>query len=241
MYWFLGILLAAVLLWYIEPRVFMYWFHKIAYQVDSNKRFINDIARYFPQHQQVQNHFEILKQECLSLIEPGKLVPKAHQVDKYNNSISSDDGPGWRTFYLKVYAGWFKENCEKCPQTYQLFKNMDNVTAVMFSIMEPGNTIPPHKGELKGIWRYQLPLVVPSKGRCRISVEEQSLDYQAGRGLLFDDNLTHSVINDSDEYRIILFLDIQKQASSWIRILDNFCMRLVYWSPKFKKANVYFN
>lgn len=217
----------------------MYWFHKTAYRVDDKNRFIADISKYFPQQQMVESHFDILKQECLSLIEPGRLVPKAHQVDKYNNAISSDEGPGWRTFYLKVYAGWFEENCEKCPRTYQLFKGMNNVTAVMFSIMEPGNRIPPHRGELKGIWRYQLPLVVPKNGSCRISVEEQSLEYEEAKGILFDDNLTHSVVNDSDEYRIVLFLDIQKQSSTVVRLLDNFCMRLVYLSPKFKRANVY--
>lgn len=239
MIWLVAFILTVVIVWYIEPRIFMYLLHQIAYRVDEENRFIRDICRYFPQYQEVQAQFEMLKRECLALIEPGKLVPKAHQVDKFNRLISNDDGPGWRTFYLKVYAGWFEENCAKCPETYQLFKAMHNVTAVMFSIMEPGNRIPPHRGELKGIWRYQLPLLVPSSGICCIRVEDQTLNYEAGKGFLFDDNLTHAVVNDSNEYRVVLFLDIQKQSSTLVRLLDNFCMRLVSLSPKFKRANVH--
>lgn len=239
MLWLAGFTILAIVIWYIEPRIFVYWFHKMVYGVDKNNRFIKEISHHFPQHRQVEAHFDMLLEECMTLIRPGQHIPKAHQVDKYNAIISSDDGPGWRTFYLKVYAGWFEENCVKCPRTYELFKDMDNVTAVMFSIMEPGNRIPPHKGELKGIWRYQLPLLVPSKGKCEITVEDQTIAYVTGRGFLFDDNLTHSVINDTNEYRVVLFLDIQKRSNTLVRILDNFCMRLVYLSPKFKKANVY--
>ncbi|MDH5650049.1 MAG: aspartyl/asparaginyl beta-hydroxylase domain-containing protein [Gammaproteobacteria bacterium] len=241
MIWGTIVLLTGVAIWHAEPRFYLYWLHKLAYRVDKKVRFISDISSYFPQHELVQSHCESIKRECLALLTIGAKVPKAHQVDKYNNAISSDQGPGWRTFYLKVYGGWFTENCDKCPQTYQLFKNMPNVTAVMFSIMEPGNRIPPHRGELKGIWRYQLPLVVPSTGTCAISVEEQTLEYQEGVGILFDDNLTHAVVNDSAEFRVVLFLDIQKHAPAAVKILDNFCMRLISLSPKFKRANVYLN
>jgi len=207
--------------------------------VNPQQGFIANKNRYFPQHKLIERNFDAIKQECSALINAVNNVPKAHQVDQYNATISFDNVPGWRTFYLKVYSGWFPENCTLCPKTYRLFKNMNNVTAIMFSIMEPGNKIPPHKGELKGVLRYQLPLMVPTSGKCTITVAGQSLDYRLGESLLFDDNLLHSVENNSNEYRIVLFLDIQKPGGAVVTWLDNLFMKLVVLSPRFKKANVY--
>ena len=187
----------------------------------------------------VEDNQAIIRADVNRLLQHNSMLPKAHQVDAYNEEISSDHGPGWRTFYLKVYNGWFDKNCALCPELCRLFNDMDEVITIMISIMEPGNVIPPHQGKLRGFIRYQLPLQVPVTGKCQITVGNETLDYQTGVSFLFDDNNTHSVVNQSNEYRVVLFLDVQKKAHPLIRSIDRLIMKLVTLSPKFKKAKVY--
>lgn len=215
----------------------MYFFQKYTYKVNDENSFLDDLDRYFPQRQLIENNIDLIRGELYSLYKNHDGIPKAHEVDKYNETISSDVGSGWRTFYLKVYSGWITENCHRCPLTFQLFKDMDNVLAIMFSIMEPGNRIPPHRGELTGFLRYQLPLDVPSTGTCAITVGGETRDYKEGESFMFDDTIEHSVVNDTTEPRTVLFLDIQKNSNWLIRKLDNTFMKLIVISPKFKNAN----
>lgn len=234
------VVLLLALIWWVEPRFYVYWFQRLFYRVDPESAFIEPVEAVFPDHHHIEANTELFAREVRGLIEKRRRIPKAHEVDAYNHEISFADGPGWRTFYLKVYSGWFEQNCRQCPQTYAFFKDMPHVITVMFSIMEPGNIIPPHKGELKGFYRYQLPLWVPENGECVISVGDRSLAYEKGRGFLFDDNVRHGVVNKTSEYRVVLFLDVRKQAGAWVTRLDRFFMKLVTLSPKFKKAPVYF-
>lgn len=236
----LFILLAlGLLIWWVEPRFYVFWFQRFFYPVDWQADFIQP-SKVFPQHSLLEANTDLFMQEVEQLIKQHHKVPKAHEVDAYNHEISFANGPGWRTFYLKVYSGWFEENCQQCPQTYAFFKDMPEVITIMYSIMEPGNVIPPHKGELRGFYRYQLPLQVPKQPGCVITVGNESLNYEHGKGFLFDDNVQHGVKNDTDEYRVVLFLDVRKKSNAVVSFFDRLFMSLVVLSPKFKRAPVYF-
>jgi len=227
------------LIWWFEPRFYLYLFQKIAFPIYTHKMFLEPKADFFKQIDVLELNKDIIVEEVTTLLEKNRSLPRAHHVDAYNNEISNDTGPGWQTFYLKVYDGWFAENCELCPKLYQLLKTMDDVITIMISVMEPGNSIPAHRGKLRGFIRYQLPLLVPTDGTCQISVGNDTLDYQQGVSFLFDDNNTHSVVNLSSESRVVLFLDIRKKTHGLIRSIDRLLMKLVTLSPKFKKAKVY--
>lgn len=235
--WAVMLCLSAVVfaIWIYEPRSFLYVFQRLAYRVYDRQNFLSNVSRYFPEQTRVADSIELIRAELMALL-TDRRVPKAHEMDPLNNEISFAQGPGWRTFYLKVYSGWFKDNCARCPYTYELFKPMRNVLTVMFSIMEPGNVIPPHAGKLRGFLRYQLPIVVPASPGCAITVNGETRVYEAGKGFMFDDNLVHSVTNATSEYRLVLFLDIYKPANILVRAVDGFFMQLVALSPKFRAA-----
>ena len=226
-------------IWWFEPRALLYLFQRLDYPVYSTKMFLEPKSEYFEQIDLIEQNQALILDEVRQLLDRQGKVPKAHEVDKFNGIISNDDGPGWRTFYLKVYSGWFEQNRQLCPRISELFKDMDDVITIMISVMEPGNTIPPHEGKLQGFVRYQLPLLVPQDGTCRITVGNESLDYKTGESFIFDDINTHSVINHTSQHRVVLFLDIRKKSNSIIRAIDRFLMKLITLSPIFKRANVY--
>ena len=79
----------------------------------------------------------------------------------------------------------------------------------MFSILAAGKHIPDHNGPYKGVIRYHLGLKVPrAADRCRIRVGDTIATWREGASLIFDDTYEHEVWNDTDEERVVLFLDI---------------------------------
>ena len=93
----------------------------------------------------------------------------------------------------------------------------------MFSILEPGKKIIPHKGPSTGCLRYHLGLKIPKdKENCYITVNDEKYHWEEGKGLIFDDTYIHSVYNNTDEPRIILFVDIERPVIFPFNIINNF-------------------
>jgi beta-hydroxylase len=78
-----------------------------------------------------------------------------------------------------------------------------------FSILAPGKHIAPHRGPSAGVLRYHLGLKIPVQAeRCRIRVRDEYAHWREGASLVFDDTYEHEVWNDTDEERVVLFLDV---------------------------------
>ena len=57
--------------------------------------------------------------------------------------------------------------------------------------------------------RYHLALKVPEpREQCRIRVGDEIVTWEEGRSLIFDDTYEHEVWNDTDDERVVLFLDV---------------------------------
>jgi aspartyl/asparaginyl beta-hydroxylase (cupin superfamily) len=96
-----------------------------------------------------------------------------------------------------------------------LLKSMPEVLAAMFSILPPGKEIPPHIGPFRGSLRYHLGLKVPrDRQNCYINVDGRDYHWREGEGQLFDDTYLHHVRNDTNETRIVLFLDVERPLKS---------------------------
>jgi len=77
-----------------------------------------------------------------------------------------------------------------------------------FSILSPDKHIPAHKGPFNGVLRYHLELIIPEpKEKCRIRVHDQFNEWDEGKSLIFDDTYEHEVCNDTDGFRVVLFVD----------------------------------
>jgi beta-hydroxylase len=89
----------------------------------------------------------------------------------------------------------------------------------MFSILEPHKKIPIHVGPTKLVLRYHLGLIVPKeKEQCFITIKTPKDDHtrfwEIGEDMMFDDTFDHFVENNTDEQRVVLFLDIQKDFNN---------------------------
>jgi len=161
---------------------------------------------YFPEHSLLEQNYLSIRSEALNIYKNYDL-PKFHEVNAAFNRISDDK---WKVFVLKWYDGMIATNCEKCPITASLLEQCPNVHAAMFSILAPHKHIVPHRGPNTSSLRYHLGLAIPASGDVFIRVNGERYDWKEGEGVLFDDCYEHEVYNNSDEVRIVLFLDVER-------------------------------
>ena len=99
----------------------------------------------------------------------------------------------------------------------------------MFSVLHSGKVLPEHCGPYKGVVRYHLGLITPKDNtHCLLTVNGIKYRWKEGEDIMFDDTFPHSVINRSDESRVILFLDIKKKFNNLF--LDSLNTILLYLS-----------
>ena len=134
------------------------------------------------------------------------------------DEIGSDD---WRTFNLILFDHDVPGNADRCPEMVRLLKRVPGMQSSLISIIAPGARIPPHNDPAKGVIRYHLAFKVPQdRENCFIKVDGQKYHWAEGEGVVFDDVYDHSVQNNTDEYRVILFVDILRPLKGVPRALQ---------------------
>lgn len=219
-----------------ESRIFLYlWYKLVFFKTDNPPILHHSKKEAFPESALFEEHWEKIREELMKH-HLKHYIPRLHEIDDKQKGISFDHGPAWRTILLKAHGAWFEENCKAFPFTNMLLRHSKSVSTAMFSILEPGVEIPPHTGKFKGVLRYHLGLQVPGKGNCYIKVGGETYKWKEGEGVLFDDVYMHEVKNDSDEYRIVLFLDVKRKLPLMLRLPDFLVHCITAFSPRYLYA-----
>jgi aspartyl/asparaginyl beta-hydroxylase (cupin superfamily) len=233
------LLIAALITWYRDSRVFLYFWYRAVFFNRNNPPYLNAFKNtLFPESWMLEQNWKHIREELKNYINANNAIPKFHEMDPAQHKISFDKGPAWRTLLLKAYGEWIEPNCEKFPYTSNLLKQCSSVPTALFSILEPGAVIPPHEGQLKGILRYHLAMEVPKDGQCYLKLAGEPYYWKEGEGVLFDDTYLHEVRNISNEYRIVLFMDVKRRLPYLFRFPDRLFHWLAVVSPKFRQAKM---
>ena len=138
----------------------------------------------------------------------------------------------WKSFFLYAYGARIENNLKKCPDTDHLLQYIPGMTSAFFSILEPHTSIAPHRGPYKGILRYHLGLIIPTPAsQCGIRIGADTYHWQTGKSLIFDDTILHEAWNNSDEIRVVLFVDFKRSYPFPIDRFNDFMIYLIRKSP----------
>jgi beta-hydroxylase len=162
----------------------------------------------FEEHHIIKNGYDDIRKEALNINNNNKLL---NMKDLYEDGFSAiDNVPNtWKVYVLKWYDKPLKNAQISCPKTVEILNKCKNIKAAMFSILEPGKYINPHRGPFTGCLRYHFGIKIPKdRENCWIQVNNEKFYWDEGEALIFDDTYTHSVYNNTNETRIILFIDI---------------------------------
>lgn len=94
------------------------------------------------------------------------------------------------------------------PKTHALLKRFQQVNFAALSKLNSKSRLAPHRHNNPLSLIFHLGIVIPPGESCGLQVENQiHLWNKPGDAIIFDDNFKHSAWNDSDEDRIVLYLD----------------------------------
>lgn len=117
----------------------------------------------------------------------------------------------WKTLNLILYDQIVWENAWLCPKLVDVLREMRCVQTALLSFMEPGARVPPHSDPATGVLRYHLAFIVPKdRERCTIRVDGRPYAWTEGESVIFDTVYEHEVHNDTEECRVVLFIDLYR-------------------------------
>jgi beta-hydroxylase len=192
-------------------------------------------ATFFPLErfdwvERVERSWDVIREEAEGLLEHHADLANFQDISKDQIEITDDDR--WKTFFLYGYGFEAKLGVEMCPRTAALMREIPGMTTAMFSILSPRKHILDHRGPYKGVLRYHLGLIVPEDAEaCRIRVGDDIRHWEAGKSMIFDDTFNHEVWNDTDETRVVLFVDVLRPLPFPESAINRAIVKAIGYSP----------
>jgi beta-hydroxylase len=184
----------------------------------------------FPWIEQVERNWLTIREELQAVMADRDALPNFQDISKDQIEITDDDR--WKTLFLYGYGFKAKLATELCPNTAALMEQIPGMTTAMFSILSPRKHILDHRGPYKGVLRYHLGLIVPVQAaQCRIRVGDDIRHWEEGKSLIFDDTFNHEVWNDTDETRVVLFVDVLRPLPAPWSTINKLIVKAIGYSP----------
>jgi len=206
---------------------------------DKLPAFQRDLSEY-PELAVLADNYAVIRAECEKLVDGSVRMPGMEELTSYTSGGIHQIA--WKTFVFKS-GDFIAENCALAPKTAALLEAIPGIYMAFFSVLEPHQHIKAHWGYWKGFVRYHLGVIIPGDNednKCWIRINpdaqaaggdksqiEQGEKYfwHNGQAVLFDDTFLHEAANESDQVRVVLFLDVARKMV-WPMALLN---RLFLW------------
>ena len=184
----------------------------------------------FPWVTDIEASWTVIRDEAERLLEDHAGLANFQDISKDQIEITDDDR--WKTFFLYGYGFEAKLGVEMCPRTAALMREIPGMSTAMISILSPRKHILDHRGPYKGVLRYHLGLIVPREAdACRIRVGEDIRHWEEGKSLIFDDTFNHEVWNNTDETRVVLFVDVLRPLPFPESLINRLIVKAIGFSP----------
>lgn len=154
-----------------------------------------------------ENNYEAIKKEYLKIKNEMMLLDVTQLSEEQFAVIEKDR---WHFIPLFLYEHKVEKFCKLAPITTTLLEEVPNMTTAIFSTLSPHAKIKKHRGSYGGIMRYHFGLIVPERYfDCSIYFNDGSKKYswKNGESVFFDDTFDHYVENNTDEERVVLYVD----------------------------------
>ena len=162
-------------------------------------------------------------------------MPSFQDILKEVSTIQTDND--WKTFFLAGIGMDCSENAKRCPETMRLLGKIPGMKTAFFSILSPHKHIPAHRGAYNGVLRLHLALLVPEpREKVRIRIGNEFRHWTEGKALIFDDTFNHEVWNDTDGYRVVLFVDFARPLGQPWHWLNERFLSIGAFAPFLREA-----
>lgn len=184
---------------------------------------------------ELEANWKMIRQELDEILKYSDQLPNFHDISPDQALLSQDNL--WKTYFLYGYGYQVQKNCDRCPETTRLIEKIPDMKTAFFSILLPDKHIPEHRGPYKGVVRCLLGLKIPEpREKCRIRVGDEIRHWEEGKCMLFDDSFPHEAWNETDDIRVVLFIDIVRPMRFPLSFFNKLFLKLIAISPFVKNG-----
>jgi ornithine lipid ester-linked acyl 2-hydroxylase len=209
----------------LGERVFGKAFHK--HSLLGDKKFFDPFV--FPVAKELKDNFEEVQKEITDILKNYDNLVVFQDVSPNQAYIPKDDG--WRMFFFKAMGIRFKRNERFAPKITEILSKYKDIQSAYISVLGPKSYLNPHKGPWSGILRMHLGAVIPGNNECTLLVEQEPYHWKEGELVLFDDTFDHMAINNTEQPRAILFLDIMRPLPQPWKFFNWMCRWVSLFTP----------
>lgn len=192
-------------------------------------------SRTFAWAAELEAGWKLIRAELDQVMKFRDQIPSFHEILKEVNTITTDDQ--WKTYFLAGIGMDCRENAMRCPETMRLLGKIPGMKTAFFSILSPHKHIPAHRGAFNGILRFHLGLLVPEpREKVRIRIGNDVYHWSEGKSLIFDDTYNHEVWNDTDGYRVVLFVDFARPLKQPFHRINETFLNMASLAPFLREA-----
>lgn len=234
------ILIFANMYYYSRSSNKIHILYAFSFLISSNTRtdeFLN-LDEYFKNYVNFENNYIEIKDEISTYLDREGIKNISLTRDSFsgqNEYIGNDvkinengDETGWRLMTLKVGNEITNKCYENFSKLAELLENHPEIVSCVLSILEPNTMIPIHIGYYKGIIRYMLPLIVPDdKDNCFLWVNGLKYSWTEGKSVLWDDIYPHKVYNNTNQNRVLLYMDVIRPIDGFLGNLNLLVLKLI--------------
>lgn len=180
---------------------------------------------------EVETNWKLIRQELDEILKYKEELPNFQDISPDQGYSTSKDDL-WKTYFLYAYGIKAQKNCDRTPETTRIIEKIPGMKTAFFSILLPGKHIPEHRGPYKGVIRCLLGLKIPEpREKCRIRVGGETRHWEEGKCMLFDDSFAHEAWNETDDVRVVLFLDVVRPMRFPLSLINDLLLKLIAVSP----------
>lgn len=183
--------------------------HCVKHYFGCRQRFYQNPYKVFPHLEMLANNFELIEREFL-----GSEYKIYDWPEEY--LYTKEEGHDWKVVPLYGFGVWNAEYSTTFPKTIELIRSIPGLRTAIFSKLGPRTELNKHRG-WSGLaneaLRCHMGIVIPdpdTKGRSGVAVEDEFRQITKGEWIVFDDSKEHIGVNDTDENRVVLLLDIER-------------------------------
>jgi aspartyl/asparaginyl beta-hydroxylase (cupin superfamily) len=218
---------------------FLVWFQNAFESVLVRASVLPDVPVYdnalFPWVGGVEAEWTKIRAELDEVMQRREDMPSFQDIIKEVGTINTDQN--WKTFFLMGVGMQCDANAQRCPETMRILRKIPGITTAFFSILSPHKHLPHHRGPYAGVLRLHLGLQVPEpREQVRIRIANRICHWTEGKCLIFDDSYNHEVWNDTDGYRVVLFIDFERPLRFPFNWLNHWLMNLAPLAPFLREA-----
>ena len=208
-------------------------FHK--YCLLGDKKFFDPYV--MPVAKELEENFPAIQVEIKDILKRYEDFAPFQSISPDQTYISNDDK--WRMFFFKAANVNFKRNQAFAPKTFEILNKHKYVISAYISVLGPRKMLMPHEGPWSGILRMHLGVVIPDSTKCTLVNGGEKYHWEEGKVVLFDDTYEHIAVNETDQIRAILFLDVMRPLPQPWKFINWAILRLsvlfpYVWVPYFR-------